>query len=229
MPAWKGYQEETAAYYRDLGLSAETDAPLEGARAHHKADVAVRGQQPGVEFLWIVECKYWNRSVDKSVVSTLMTIVQDVGADRGIILSKRGFQAGATAQARNTNITLTSLEELRADAHDEYIEYQCAMLRQRCKAVVDRGNEGVEVVTAGDPWSGGLWSMTMTGGLDYRLRGRISMLESAVEVAARDNWPIDVVVVADEVERQVRAHNMDDLRQIVANALAAIEDELGFT
>lgn len=229
MPAWKDYQEETATYYRDLGLSAETDALLKGARAQHKMDVVVRGHQPGVEFLWIVECKYWNRSVDKSVVTTLMTIVQDVGADRGIILSKGGFQAGATAQARNTNITLTSLEELRANTREEYIEYQCAMLRQRCKAVVDRGNEGMEVVWETPPEPDGLWSMTMTGGLDYRVHGRISMLERAVDVAAHDNWPIDVVVVADEVERQIRAHNMDDLRQIVANALAAIEDELGST
>ena len=189
----------------------------------------MRGHQPGIEFLWIVECKYWNRSVDKSVVTTLMTIVQDVGADRGIILSKRGFQAGATAQARNTNITLTSLEELQANTHDEYIEYQCAMLRQRCNAVVDRGNEGMKVVWEMPPSPGGLTTMTATGGLDYRVRGRISMLQSAVDVAARDNWPIDVVVVADEVERQIRAHNMDDLRQIVGNALAATEDELGFT
>jgi hypothetical protein len=151
----KDYQEETATYYRDLGLSAETGAPLKGVRAQHKVDVAVRGHEPGVEFLWIVECKYWNRSVDKSVVTTLMTIVQDVGADRGIILSKRGLQAGATAQARNTNITLTSLEELQADTHDEYIEYQCAMLRQRCKAIVDRGNEGVEVVVETSPSPGG--------------------------------------------------------------------------
>jgi hypothetical protein len=143
-------------------------------------------------------------------------------------LSKRGFQAGATAQARNTNITLTSLEELQADTHDEYIEYQCAVLRHRCKAIVDRGNEGVELVVETSPSPGGFTMMTWTPGLDYRIHGRISMLERAVDVAARDNWPIDVVV-ADEVESQIRADNLDDLRQIVGNALAAIEDELGFT
>jgi hypothetical protein len=46
--------------------------------------------------------------------------------------------------------------------------------------------------------------MTWTPGLDSRVHGRISMLERAVDVAARDNWPIDVVVAADEVESQQR-------------------------
>jgi Restriction endonuclease len=68
----------------------------------------------GVEFLWLVECKWWDRRVPKAAVVTLSGIMLDVGADRGIILSRRGFQSGAPAMARKSNITLTSLDELKA-------------------------------------------------------------------------------------------------------------------
>lgn len=64
-PAWKKYQEAAAAYYRELGLSAETDETIVGARGNHAVDVVVRGYRAGVNFLWIVECKWWNRRVPK--------------------------------------------------------------------------------------------------------------------------------------------------------------------
>src|SRR6476661_8085263 len=102
VPAWKEYQEATASYYRELGLSAETDASVDGVRGKHSVDVAVRGYRAGVEFLWIVECKYWDRRVPKATVATLSAIVSDVGVDRGIILSRKGFQSGAPAMAQGS-------------------------------------------------------------------------------------------------------------------------------
>jgi hypothetical protein len=55
VPAWKDYQEDTAAQYRALGLSAQTDETIAGVRSTHKVDVAVRGYRAAVEFLWIVD------------------------------------------------------------------------------------------------------------------------------------------------------------------------------
>ena len=44
----------------------------------------------------------------------LAEVVKDVGADRGVLLSESGFQSGAARAAKNTNIELTSLKDLRA-------------------------------------------------------------------------------------------------------------------
>ncbi len=43
----------------------------------------------------------------------LRSIVDGVGADRGFIISKTGFQSGAIRAAGYTNITLTSIEDLK--------------------------------------------------------------------------------------------------------------------
>ena len=109
---WKEYQDETAAFFRRQGCSAEVEAQVQGVRAKHKIDVFVRFLRHGIECKWVIECKLWNNKVSKEKVLSLKTIVGDVGADRGLIVSEKGFQPGAYDAARNSNITLiTSLEE----------------------------------------------------------------------------------------------------------------------
>jgi Restriction endonuclease len=238
VPAWKDYQEETAAYYCGLGLSAETDVTLEGARGRHDVDVVVRGYRAGVDFLWIVECKYWNRPVSKATVATLVAIVQDVGADRGLLLSRRGFQAGATALAHRSNITLTSLSELQANTADEYIEFQCELLTKRCQAAIDTISARTIVtrhspnhLTASDPPG--------CGYVSYEVRGRISMIEQAIQAAVEGKWPIDLILLSplpgapadyDFLEEMaVQASNMDELAHWIGIAMDLIEIQIGLT
>jgi|SRR5271165_832829 len=97
-------------------MDANVDERLEGARGQHDVDVVVRATRAGIQQVWVVECKLWRRSVTKLHVAALAQIVQDVGADRGIILSETGFQAGAIRLASLSNTTLTSLAELNASA-----------------------------------------------------------------------------------------------------------------
>lgn len=116
MTAWHDYQKRAAEFFRTIGMNANVDERLEGARGQHDVDVVVRETRAGIQQLWVVECKLWRRSVTKLHVAALAQIVQDVGADRGIILSETGFQAGAIRLASLTNITLTSLAELNGNA-----------------------------------------------------------------------------------------------------------------
>ena len=114
---WKEYQEETAAFFRRQGCNAEVELKVKGVRAEHAIDVYVSFPRHGIKCTWIVECKLWRSRVPKEKVLVLKSIVDDTGADRGIIISEEGFQSGAYDSARNTNITLvTSLEEFEKTA-----------------------------------------------------------------------------------------------------------------
>jgi hypothetical protein len=115
---WRRYQEQTASLFRSLGYEAEIEAKLDGARARHIVDVLVTLTVGGIEIRWIVECKYWLRRVTKLHALALSEIVKDVGADRAFLLSEVGFQSGAISAARYTNISLTSLEELKNAAFE---------------------------------------------------------------------------------------------------------------
>jgi Restriction endonuclease len=85
-------------------------------------DVSARMMFAGVPVLWIVECKLWNRAVPKEKASVLKDIVNDLGADRGLLMSERGFQSGAVNLAAAKNITLSSLDELRANATEQLMQ-----------------------------------------------------------------------------------------------------------
>jgi hypothetical protein len=128
---WEKYQEEVAAFFRLLGLDARVEEPVEGARGIHDTDVWVTFTQYGLTIKWIVECKLWRTPIPKEKVLTLYQIAQDVGADRAFLLSESGFQAGAIQAARNTNVTLTSLDELRASAAEELLEIEFAKVGKR--------------------------------------------------------------------------------------------------
>jgi restriction system protein len=117
--AWADYQEEAAAFFRDLGLNAQTNVRIKGVRTSHDVDVAVRSHHVGFEMVWLVECKFWRARVSKLHVLALREIVTDVGADRGILLSEAGFQSGALEAARLTNVHATSLASLKVEASAE--------------------------------------------------------------------------------------------------------------
>lgn len=115
---WKGYQEETAEFFRSLGLSASTDVTLKGVRTTHDVDVLVTIDVAGFSVKWIVECKHWKDPVNKLHVMALREIVADLGADRGIILCEVGFQSGAIEAANLTNVQVSSLAELSIESKD---------------------------------------------------------------------------------------------------------------
>ena len=99
---WKEYQEEAAAFFRSLGLDAATDQSQQGVRTRHDIDVLVEIDVAGHRVKWIVECKHWKNNVSKLHVMALREIVNDLGADRGIILCETGFQRGAVEAANST-------------------------------------------------------------------------------------------------------------------------------
>lgn len=113
---WKDYQEEVAAFFRSLGLDAQTDVRVQGVRTNHDVDVTVRSHHIGFDITWLIECKYWQTRVSKLHVLALRSIVADVGADRGILLCEVGFQSGAIEAATLTNVQATSLANLQRNA-----------------------------------------------------------------------------------------------------------------
>lgn len=118
MSDWSNYQKHVAAFFRSLGLEAQVDSHLHGARGEHDIDVTVRFRQFGIDVLWIVECKLWKTAVPKEKIVALQQIAQDVGADRAFLVAEEGFQPGAIRAARFSSITLTSLQDLSENAKE---------------------------------------------------------------------------------------------------------------
>lgn len=126
MAGWSEYQDQVAELFRSIGLSATANERLQGVRTAHNVDVLVRSRHAGIPMIWIVECKAWRTRIPKEKVFALRSIVDDCGADRGILMAERGFQSGALQASRSTNVLLTSLAEMT-----EILEFEIGMTRLR--------------------------------------------------------------------------------------------------
>lgn len=135
---WKDYQEEAAEFFRTLGLNASTDVSLQGVRTSHDVDVLVEIDVAGFPVKWVVECKHWKSRVGRLHVMGLREIVNDLGADRGIILCEKGFQRGAVEAANLTNVRVSSLAELSETSRDTIASYRLNELFDRIGICRDR-------------------------------------------------------------------------------------------
>jgi hypothetical protein len=152
MQPWEQYQHKAAELLRELGFSAEVNADLtETNDAVNAIDVVAHRTVAGVRLLWIVECKYWNKPVEMGAVRELRSLVLDLGADRGLLMSESGFQSGAIASAKGKNITLTSLEDLRANATEELLAARAAAVEQRILKVTEKIIKDLRTFSAGIP------------------------------------------------------------------------------
>lgn len=126
IPDWYQFQETICNHFISIGARAETNTRVQGTRTTHDIDILVKTKFLGQDLLWIVEAKKWRSKINKLQVLGLRTIVDDIGADRGFIISENGFQAGAIEAANNTNIRLINLnqliEETKELIHSEIIK-----------------------------------------------------------------------------------------------------------
>jgi hypothetical protein len=137
--AWERYQHQTADLLRELGFTAEVNDPLQTPNGVvHRVDVSARIVLAGVAVLWVVECKLWNRAVPKEKVSALKDIVNDLGADRGLLMSEKGFQSGAVNLAAAKNVTLSSLDELRTNTAEQLIAARVTAAELRLLSLIRR-------------------------------------------------------------------------------------------
>jgi Restriction endonuclease len=208
--SWREYQVEVAEFFRGHDLEASTDERLQGVRALHDIDVVVRGQRVGLQQLWLVECKYWSRPVGKVDVAALAEIVRDVGADRGLLLSESGFQAGAIRLAERSHVTLTSLEELRERSTGELLlltvvgfRRRLALLAARLAALSHAGRHGAGMRVVRRPLRG----VDMDAVL--RLHAVLGTAENGLQQTDANDWPVtygwdfgrDKLLVADDPQQ----------------------------
>lgn len=129
---WRDYQLAVATFFRERGCAADIEAHVQGARATHAIDVYVRFSQHGIDNRWVIECKLWKGRVEKSDVLTLRGVIDDIGANCGILFCENDFQSGAREAARHTNILLvTSFEDFK----------RTVQLKDRTSALLARASD----------------------------------------------------------------------------------------
>ncbi|MFM0158346.1 restriction endonuclease [Paraburkholderia sediminicola] len=108
---WRDLQTGVQRIFRNVGLRADFEVDLQTPRGSVNVDVLAVDVRSVDKIRYIVECKNWGNAVPQSVVHSFTTVMQETGANIGLIISKQGLQQGAKRYTQNTNIVgMTYLE-----------------------------------------------------------------------------------------------------------------------
>lgn len=116
---WKEYEEITKYIYETLGETSGVkiecfgnDCKITGkSNVIHQIDVLTSHSDGLHTYKTIVECKYWDKNINKDIVMKVAEIVEDAGISKGVIVSKNGFTPDAITYAKYRNIGLIELRE----------------------------------------------------------------------------------------------------------------------
>jgi len=131
---WRQFQDDVAEILNMIpGCVARVNQPVHGARIGTvHVDVLAAFSDPrrsptdttgsfgagrfGHRFVFkvVVECKFWKRKIPQEKIFELKTIVEDVGAALGVLISETGVQQGVTEYLKHPgNVIAMTFEEFK--------------------------------------------------------------------------------------------------------------------
>jgi len=119
--SWVEYEAEILdllkAEYPEAHISANQRREGRYSKTMRQIDILIEGQIAGSRFLIVVDGKFYKRQVDVKGVDSFISMVQDIGAHKGLIITQKGYSEAALARAYNDphdiELDILSFEELR--------------------------------------------------------------------------------------------------------------------
>lgn len=111
--SWQALQTEVGRILSECGFAVEVEKKIHSARGTVELDVYAEETVRGRKYAIACECKYWKSRIPQAVVHGFRTVVQEIGANIGYIISMEGFQSGAVAAGDLTNLKLVTWQELQ--------------------------------------------------------------------------------------------------------------------
>lgn len=109
--SWQDLQDSVGQVLTQCGFTVEVEKKVEVARGSVELDVFATEDVKGRRYSIAVECKHWKAKIPQAVVHGFRTVVSDLGANVGYIVSTAGFQEGAVKARELTNVELVTWDE----------------------------------------------------------------------------------------------------------------------
>lgn len=120
--SWQALQTEVGRILKECGFDVEVEKKIQSARGAVELDVYAEETVRGRKYAIACECKYWRSRIPQAVVHGFRTVVQEIGANIGYIVSMEGFQSGAVAAGDLTNLKLVTWQEFQDLFEESWFE-----------------------------------------------------------------------------------------------------------
>jgi len=111
---WQDLEEMVKQAFTEMGYKSDRAHKLKTVRGTVEIDVYAIKESTPIPTVVLCECKHWDKPVPQNVIHGFRTVCSDAGAHFGLIISKKGFQAGAEETRIATNVHLMDFEEFQA-------------------------------------------------------------------------------------------------------------------
>lgn len=113
--SWKAFEELVAQIYRDLapGATVTHNDKVLGVDSglDRQIDVSIRFEVAGHKLIAAIQAKDYDRPADINDVGKFASVIQDVRANKGIMVCKAGFTDGARKLAQNRGIDVCNIHD----------------------------------------------------------------------------------------------------------------------
>lgn len=100
-------------FFQLKGYKTQRNIVLEGkSGGKHEIDVLAEKSDEVTTFRLMIECKAWDKPIEKDVVSKVSYVLRDLGLDKAIIVSLKGWRIGAEKSAKELGIELWGRDEI---------------------------------------------------------------------------------------------------------------------
>ncbi|MCR9253878.1 MAG: restriction endonuclease [bacterium] len=124
---WQDYEKEVYNALCDIYPNCEIEFNdwIFGifSLAERQIDFAIRGEIAGETILGIVDCKYYDKNVDVKAIESFMGMAQDVNANFGILITKKGYSLSAKNRVKYSNLKLEILTPNELNVIDISVDY----------------------------------------------------------------------------------------------------------
>ena len=120
--SWQALQTEVGRVLSECGFTVEIEKKVQSARGIVELDVYAKETVRGRKYAIACECKYWKSRIPQAVIHGFRTVVQEIGANIGYIISMEGFQSGAVAAGELTNLKLVTWQEFQELFEESWFE-----------------------------------------------------------------------------------------------------------
>lgn len=118
---WKNYEQEILAYfqesYPDARISFDQKIVGRFSKVERQIDVLIEGDVAGYEIRIVVDCKYFAINIDVKQVESFCSMVEDIDAHQGVLITNKGYSQGAINRAfygnNKVELDIINFDELK--------------------------------------------------------------------------------------------------------------------
>jgi len=152
---WKDFEKLAESIFKLLNKDPKYtevihDVKVQGKHGKRQVDVLVKHENCGFQSITAIECKHYKGNVSIGVIDKFHSSLLDINANKGILITNKGFSSQAIAKAKHYGISLCIAEEVTKERLDNFIDvpvliesYELLKFQISCK-VHARDNYHVE-------------------------------------------------------------------------------------